>query len=405
LKVDHVLTGSLRVSGDHAQIDVQLTAIASQTPSWSERYDCNLGDALTVRSEVATKIARAIGLEVLSVPSRATTDDTRASKDAHLEYLRGRLCHSRGTPAGFWRSIQYFERAIYLDPNCAPVFSGLANARGALGGAVFGAGHTRDFYPQAKEAALRALEINNRLSDCHTSMAIVKFYYEWDWAAAERSLCRAIDLEPFSSLAHQIYGRLLSSMRRHEEAIEKATRSCELEPLSAQSHFILGEILYFARQYDQALEAFNTALEFDEMHGPAMLGAGNVYCQMSMFDAAISRMERANALHPDNAPMLALLGAAYARAGRTGAARTTLSKLQAFSKHRYVSPFDLALITAGLGQKNKAIEFLHGAYEESSPLLAKFLLPGNPAFDGLQDDGRYADLVKRVRGNNRKVVV
>ena len=236
-------------------------------------------------------------------------------------------------------------------------------------------------------------------------MAIVKFYYEWDWVAAERSLRRAIDLEPFSLLAHQIYGRLLSSLRRHEEAMEKAKRSCELEPLSAQSHFILGEILYYARQYDKALESFNIALELDEMHGAAMLGAGNVYCQMSMFDAAISRMERAHALHPENATALASLGATYARAGRMGAARTTLGKLQVVSKHRYVSPFDLALITAGLGQKNKAIEFLHGAYEESSPLLAKFLLPENPNFDGLQDDRRYTELVNRVRGNSRKVVL
>jgi tetratricopeptide (TPR) repeat protein len=279
----------------------------------------------------------------------------------------------------------------------------LANARGALGGAVFAAGRPTEFHQEAKEAALRAVEINNRLAGCHTSLAIVRFYYEWDWAAAERSLSRAAELDPSDAFVLEIYSRFLSSMRRHEEAVEKATRLCELEPLSSQAHYLLGEVFYFARQYDRALESFKNSLEFDEMNGRAMVGAGNVYSEQSKFGEAISQMERAVELHPEDTTMLASLGATYARAGRVDRARTVRNKLKAASQQRYVSPFDFALVTAGLGEKDKTLEFLHRAYQESSPLLAKYLLPDNPKFDAIRDDSRYGELIHRIRGNSRTI--
>jgi DNA-binding winged helix-turn-helix (wHTH) protein/tetratricopeptide (TPR) repeat protein len=403
LRVDHILSGSVRISTDHARVTAQLTAVGDQTLSWSGSYDCDLGDMPTFRSEVATKVTRAVGREVLSSALDAKVEELTRNRDAYLEYLKGRQCHSMRSASGFWKSIQHFERAIYLDPNFAPAYCGLANARGALGGAVFGTGRTTEFYQEAKEAALRAVEINNRLADCHTSLAIVRYYYEWDWAAAERSLSRAAELDPSDVFVFQIYSRFLSSMRRHEEAIEKAKRLCELDPLSSQAHFILGEVLYFARQYDKALESFKSALEFDEMNGPAMMGAGNVYSEQSKFGEAISQMERALELHPENTTMLASLGGTYARAGRLDKARMVRSKLKAASQHRYVPPFDFALVTAGLGEKEKAVEFLQRAYQESSPLLAKYLLPDNPKFDGIRDDSRYSDLIRRIRGNNRPV--
>ncbi len=249
---------------------------------------------------------------------------------------------------------------------------------------------------------MRALEINNRLSDCHTSLALLKFYFEWDWEAAERSLARALELQPTDSLAQQIYCLFLSSMRKHEEAVEVATRTCELEPLSAQSYFILGEVLYFARDYDKALEAFNNTLELDEMHGPAMMGAANVYSVQSLFDEAISKLQRAKMLYPENTTIVASLGATYAKAGNPDAARHALAELKAIAKQSYVSPFDFALIATGLGQRDKAIDFLRQAYAEASPRLVKCLLPEDPHFDVLRGDADYRELIGRLQSHDRR---
>jgi DNA-binding winged helix-turn-helix (wHTH) protein/tetratricopeptide (TPR) repeat protein len=402
LKVDHVLAGSVRISAGRAHFTAELTATADRTISWSESYNCALGDVLKVRNEVALKIAKFLERKLLCAFSDETTENPTPNRDAHLEYLKGCHCHSGRTASAFWRSIGHFERAIHLDPNYAPSYSGLANVRSALGGAVFGAGRPKDFYQQAKDAALRALEINDRLSDCHTSLAIIKFFYEWDWDSAQRSLSRAIDLEPSSSFAHQIYSRLLSFLRRHEEAIEQAKRICELEPLSSQAHFLFGEVWYFARQYDKALEEFKSALELDEMHGPAMMGAANVCSQQSLHDEAISQIERANTLYPDNTTMLASLGANYARAGRLRDASRVLNKLKVISSGRYVSPFDFGLITAALGQKDEAMGFLQRAYQEYSPMLVQ-LLPEDPKFDALRDDNRFGELIGRVRANSGRL--
>ena len=399
LKVDHILAGTARISADRVQLTVQLTAVANESVAWSENYDCSLADALATRSELSTKITRFVGRKILSTG----VDHLTTHKDAYLEYLKGSYCHAGQSASALWKSIQHFERAIHLDPNYAPAYSGLANARGALGGAVMGAGRPMDFYQQAKEAALRALEINNKLPDCHISLAIVKFFYEWDWPAAERSLRRAIELDPGNSLAHQIYTRLLTSLRKEDNALQEAKRICALEPLSPQSHFLLGEVWYYAREFEKALQAYNSALELNEMHAPALVGAANIYAQLGRYNEAIAHIERAHTLYPDRNDILASLGSVYARAGRLGESRKVLNKLKAASTEHYVSPFDFGLIAAGLRQKERTLEFLQRAYEESSPLLVR-LLSEDARFDELRSDSRYNDLIDRIRSSKRTVL-
>ena len=399
LKVDHILTGTARILPDRVQLTAQLTAVSNQAVSWSENYDCSLGDVLMARSELATKITRFVGRKVLST----AVDHLAQNKDAYLEYIKGCYCHAGQTASALWKSIRHFERAIQLDPTYAPAYSGLANARGALGGAVMEAGRPVDFYQQAKEAALRALEITNKLPDCHISLAIVKFFYEWDWVSAERALRRAIELDPTNSLAHQIYTRLLSSLRREDNALEEAKRICALEPLSAQAHFLLGEVWYCAREYEKALNAYNGALELNELHSPALVGAANAYVQLAVYDQAVVHIERAHTLYPERNDILASLGSIYARAGRIAESRKALNKLRAASKEGYVSPFDFGVVAAGLGQKEKALECLHRAYEESSPMLVR-LLSEDARFDDLRNDSRYTELLARIRSSKRTLL-
>ena len=175
LNVDHVLAGSVRIAAGQVQIIAQLTPVAEQRVSWAERYSYRAGDLLKVQVEAASKITRSLGSELIPFPSDSV-EQPAAGKDAYLEYLKGQHCHSRFTSIGFRRSIQHFERAIYLDPSYAPAYSGLACSKAGLGSVVFSGGRPKDFYPQAKAAALQALALDKKASNGHTALGLVKFY-------------------------------------------------------------------------------------------------------------------------------------------------------------------------------------------------------------------------------------
>jgi len=396
LGIDHLLRGNVRIGPSQVRITAELIRLADQSILWTDSYSYAGADGLAIENEAAGRIARSVGSELLAPAAPAAAEAPAPSRDAYLEYLKAQHCASRRTAGAFWKSIPYFERAISLDSTYAAAYNGLAKSMACLG-AVFGSGSPQEFYRKANDAAGKAVRLNSKVSESHTSVASIKFFYEWDWVAAERSLCRALELDPADAFAHQIYSRYLSSMRRHDEAIEKAKRACDLEPLSGQPYFLLGEAYYFAQQHDRALEAYKSALDLDETHGPAMMGAGKVCIRQKLFDEAISYLEKGAAAHADNRNILASLAAAYGTAGKVREARRIFNQLKAASAESYVSPFYFSLIAAGLGQKEQAMAFLLQASKESSPLLVQFLLPEDPRFDLLRDDRQYRELTKRIQ--------
>jgi tetratricopeptide (TPR) repeat protein len=249
----------------------------------------------------------------------------------------------------------------------------------------------KEAYPKAKEAALKALEIDDTLAEAHASLAYAKANHDWDWSGGEREFQRAIALNQDYAMAHLWYGWTLVNTGRIEESIAEVKRALELDPLSLEINWFLGVAYYFARQYDQAIEQLRKTLELDANFYLPHIFLGWAYVQKSMYKEGITELEKAVAISPSNIS-LACLGYGYAAAGRRPEAQKVVDQLDELSKQRYVPPFHRAIICVGLGEKDKAFEWLEKAYEDRFIIAIKV----NPIFDPLRSDPRFADLLRRM---------
>ena len=299
---------------------------------------------------------------------------------------------NRLTDEGFMKGRDYFQQAIDRDPNYALAYVGLADAYTMLSG--FNVLSPKDAYPRAKEAAMKALGLDDKLAEAHTSLGAVKFFYDWDWASAEREFRRAIEINPGYSDAHQMYSYHLSAVGRLDEALAEMRRAQELDPLSIAKIAGMGEIFNHKRQYDQAIEQYQKALEMDPNSGFVHWALGNVYVQKGMYAEAIAEYQKAIPLSGDSPDEPAALGYAYALSGKRHEAQELIDELKERSKRRYISPTVIAFIYAGLGEKDQAFALLDKAYDERDSILV--LLKVEPAFNNLRSDPRFAELMRRV---------
>jgi tetratricopeptide (TPR) repeat protein len=252
--------------------------------------------------------------------------------------------------------------------------------------------------PLAKTAAIKALQLDDTLVEAHTTLARVLFAYDWDWPAAEKEFKRAIELNTRYAPARQWYGGYLSATGRFREADAEKRRSLELEPLSLAINFEVGLAFYFSRNYDQAIDQFQKTMELDANFPPPHALLGSAYEQKGMFEEAIAAFQRAITVTPQRgiarAQAIAGLAHTYATSGRKTEARKILAELQTLSEHSYVPATDMALVYAGLGDKDKAFAWLDKAYAEHSFALSN--LKVEPRFDLLRSDPRFADLLRRI---------
>jgi tetratricopeptide (TPR) repeat protein len=313
-----------------------------------------------------------------------------ADPEAYHDYLKGRYYWNKRSEEGLNKGIEYFQQAIKRDPNYALAYAGLADSYSQLGN--YGFVLPKEAFPTAKEFALKALEIDDTLAEAHTSLALIKTYYDWDRSGAERELKRAIELNPSYAIAHQWYGETLGIMGRPEEGIVEEKRALELDPLSLLINRDLGDEFYFARQYDQAIEQYWKTLELDPSFIQAHLNLGMAYVQKSMYKEAIAEFERELVVSPNSTGALSRLGYAYAVAGRRAEAQKVLDQLSERAKQKYVPGTDMARVYAGLGEKDKAVEWLKKAYEEHSVANIKM----NPVYDPLRSDPRFQDLLRQM---------
>ena len=280
---------------------------------------------------------------------------------AHGAYLKGRFFWNKRTAAGLNRALQYFTQAIQSEPSWAPGYSGLADSYILLGVYV---GPPRTNYLKAKSAALKALAIDATLPEARTSLALLKFLYDWDWLAAEQEFKRAIELDQDHANAHHWYAIYLAARGRLNDAIAEINRAHELEPLSLIIDETVGWILSFAGQFDEAIEQYRGTLEMDPYFAPARGALGLAYEQKSMFNEAISEFRKAAALTGGSTEMLAAVGHCHAVSGERSKAEEIIGELRTLSTRRYVSPYDMALIFVGLGQYDRAFRLLRKASQE-----------------------------------------
>jgi tetratricopeptide (TPR) repeat protein len=342
-----------------------------------------------MQEEIAREITEKLRLQLTGDERKVLTKRATGNKEAYQLYLKGRYWWNKFNADGFNKGIEYFQQAIAKDSAYGLAYSGLADCYAWLPALAFVP--PKEAFPKAKEAALKALEIDDTLAEAHTSLALVKAHHDWDWSGAEREFQRAIALNPDYAMAHQWYGFTLVQTGRFEEAIAEVKRALELDPLSLFINFSLGVEYYHARKYDQAIEQYRKALELDPNFLLLHSFLGVAYVHKSMYSEGIAELEKAVEIS-HNHVSLTFLGRGYAAAGRRAEAEKVLDQLNEFSKAKYVPAFRRAEIYASLGEKDKAFEWLEKAYEEHFIIAIKV----DPVYDPLRSDPRFADLLRRM---------
>ena len=392
LNVRTVLTGRVRQVGDTLNVQVDLVDAQTGAQLWGEEYERKVSDVLAVKQEIAREITGKLRLRLSGEEQKQLVRHDTANAEGYEFYLKGRYYLYKRTPDDFRKAVGYFQQAIEKDPNYASAYAGLADSYNAFGG--YGLIPGTESAPKATEAATKAVELDDTLSEAHTSLGLLKLYYSWNRQAAQSEFRRAIELNPSYASAHYGYAYCLITLGRTAESIAEIKRAQELDPLSLPIAADAGEIYYFARRPDEAVAQLRKAIDMDPNFARAHFLLGRALEQEGDFPAAIAEFKAAVALSPDNNEMLAALGQGYAAWGKREEALKVLSELQQRAGQGYVSPHLMAIIYASLGDKDQAFAWLGQAVEKRFPPL--IYLNVNPIWDNLHSDPRFSDLLRRM---------
>jgi serine/threonine protein kinase/Tfp pilus assembly protein PilF len=384
LGVRAIFKGRLTQRGDTLAISAELIDARNDDHLWGQQYNRKLADIFALQDEIAREITNTLRLRLTAQDEKRLAKRYTENVEAYQDYLEGRYQWDKKTEEGFKKGVEYFQQAIAKDPTYALAYAGLADCYTGLAG--FGFVPAKEGYPKALEEALKALEIDDKLAEAHASLAFIKSNYDWDWSGAEQEFKRAIELNPGSATAHHFYGLALAYMGgRFEEAIDESKRAVELDPLSLIINADLGHVFYEARKYELAIEQERKTLEMDPNFNPAHHWLGLAYLQKSMDKEGIAEFEKE----------FPFLGYAYAVAGRRAEAQQVLDKLNELSKQKYVPAMSMARIYVGLGEKDKAFEWLEKAYLDGS-IGGGTGIAVDPIFDPLRSDPRFMDILRRM---------
>jgi TolB-like protein/DNA-binding winged helix-turn-helix (wHTH) protein/Tfp pilus assembly protein PilF len=394
LNVDAVVEGTVLRSGDRVRITAELVQVATDRHLWADTYESQFGDVLTLQSQVASAIVNEIRINLTPEEQQRLASARPISPESYEDYLKGRFYWNKRSEEGLTKAIEYFQLATQNDPHSALAFAGLADCYSIIGSAIVGSVPSQDVATKARVAALKALELDKSLAEAQTSLATVQFNYDWNWAAAASGFQRSIELNPSYATAYQRYSLYLMAMGRTGESLAQMNRARELDPLSISMSFSLGWRLYMAHQYDQAISQLRNTLEMDPNFALPRMVLGQAYEQKGMVPQAIAELQKAVANSHDSPPMLGSLGHAFALAGNKAEADKILAQMLEQSKKRYVSPFYVSVVYAGLHENEKAMDWLEKAYEDRSNAI--IFLKVDPDFDGLRSNPRFQALLRRL---------
>lgn len=391
LGVSAVLTGRVIQRADDLLISAELIDLRDNRVLWGQKYTRKIGDILAVQEEIAREISEKLRLRLTTEEKRQLAKRYTDNPEAYQLYLKGRYYWFKRTRDGYKKAIEHFDQAIEKDPSYALAYTGLADCYSVL--SSYGIASPKDTFPKGKEAALKAREIDGSLAEARTSLAYIKYQFEWDFSGAESGFKQSIELNPNYVTAHQWYALQLAGMGRMDEAIREITRAQEIDPTSLIANVNAGWIFYYARQYDRAIEHMRKSLEMDPNFARGHWAISEPLEQKQRYEEAISELQKARQL--DETPiMLALLGHVYAVTGKRSEAQKVLTQLEEQSKQTYVDRYFVAQIYTALGDRDKAFQELDKAYEEHSSWLV--WLKVEPKFDSLRSDPRFTNLVQRI---------
>jgi tetratricopeptide (TPR) repeat protein len=395
-QVDYVLASNYQLAGGKIRITAQLFDVASGQIEETYKSEKEAGDVFAMQDAIAGEIGNDLLARFATTSNSLTTKRGTTSEEAYRLYLQGRnLTETRNLPLNHTapaarKAVEYFEQAIRLDPNFARAYSGMAHAFITSGNV--GGGLSRVEYEKAKQAVTKALELDNNLAEGYAVRGELKLTYEWDFVGAEKDLLRAIELEPNSDLAHDLYAMYLSVRGRFDEAIAESKTALEIDPNSVKYQQFNGVILYRARRYDESILQFKRVVEVDEnfatAYGWLMLAYEMKGDNAGAYEWFMKNQKRANSEH------IELYQNAYETLGWQGV-RQKLLELEKLSEQKPSSNYyRLARQCAMLGEKEQAFEYLNKAIEKRHGQLT--MLYVEPSFDILRDDPRFDELVRRV---------
>jgi len=392
LDVKVVLEGSVQKSGNRIRITVQLINVEDESLIWSEQYNRELDDVFVIQDDITLAIVDKLRINLLGGERAKLLKRYTENAEAYELYLKGRYFWDRRTHEAMKKGIEFFKSAIEIDPKFALAYTGIADCYASIG--WYSMIPKEIAYEKAKEAAEKAIEIDDTVSEAHVSLANVKTLYYWDWEGADKAFRRALELNPSNAEAHHQYAHLLTMRGQLEEGVTEMKRALELEPLSAVINSCLGQNLYFARKYDAAIEQLQKAIEMDPNLGDPYGWLGKAYLQKGMLEQAKEMLQKGTTAPRIKTRMLGALGYAYVVEGKKYEAQNILQQLRKLSEEQYVDPCYPAWVYAGLGEKEIAFEWLDKAFEEKSNWM--IMLKPDPFFEGLHSDPRFKILLKKM---------
>lgn len=394
LSVDSVLDGTIQHSGDRTRVTVRLLRVSDGEELWGSEFDEKLTDMFAIEDSISQKVAGALALNLSGDEQRRLTRPFTASNDAYQLYMKGRFFWNKRTVDGVKKSLEYFQQAIAADPGYAVAYTGLADAYIMAGSYGYSIMSPREAMPKAEDAAQKALSIDNSLAEAHSSLAYIKFTYDWDWAGAEKEFRQAIALNPLYDTAHHWYSHELMALGREDEAMAESRRALEISPSDTVINEHMGWTWLMMRNYDQAIQAARKALELDPDFVLAHRVAALAYMYQGNNQKAMEEFQKAVDLTRGDPVARAYLARGYAFAGQRDKAQQIIDELEKLAKIQYIPDTELAADYAALGDSQRALEWLERSYEERASALP--YLKVDRAYDSLRRDSRYADLLHRL---------
>lgn len=392
LNVAAVITGRLVHHGDNLSISTELIEVRRNRQLWGYRSEQSLSNMLALQEQIAREVSDRLRLQLTGVEKERLAHHATDDPAAYQLYLQGRYQWNKRTLDGMQQSIDFFQQALQRDPRYALAHAGLADAYALLADVVLPA---KEVMPRVKSSAAKALEIDDSLSEAHTSLAWAKFVHDWDWAGAEREFQRAIELNPSYPTAHNWYGEYLMVAGRSNDALSQLNRAHDLSPQSAVINTALGSYWYYTGGYTQASNELQRTLAGEPGFVPAHIYLGRTYEQQGFYSQALPEFQKALDLSGGGSQELASLGHLYAVSHRDREARRIIDDLKQRSQRTYVQPVWIAGIYAALGDRNEAFQWLQKAYNDRSVALVYLRI--DPVFKPLHSDPRFTDLLGRLR--------
>ena len=389
LGVQYVVEGSVRRSSGQVRITARLVKVIDQTELWTETYERSLADIFAIHRDIAARVSRSLALELFPNEQRPSGPRVWTTNPAAYEsYLLG-IFHSSPTEASAKKSIEFFERAIQLDPGYAPAYAQLAGSYTFL--ASSNLAPDREMYPRARDAALQALAIDDTHAGAHGALAFVKWRFDWDWSGARTEYIRSLDLDANHS-GHG-FGLFLYSTGNFAEAIAQIERVQSLDPVNFLAKWNLGRVFHTVHRFDDATAQFRRALEIQPKHPWPYSGIGLVLLEQGRKSEAITELERARQLGERDPNVTSRLAYAYAKVGNTTAAERLVHELES-AGDRNAPGYQVACVYHALGRREAALAWLEKAYAARDDTLV--YLKVDPLFQTFRSDPGVQDLIRRI---------